>query len=98
MYHLPGSTGWTPLFCACPILEWNPEVQTGDADFGVHSKRFGFNITGTSNLIVVVEASMDAGDPIWTPVGTNTLDGGVSLFRDPDRVSFPSRFYRLRSP
>ena len=36
--------------------------------------------------------------PAWAPVSTNPLTGGASYFSDPTQTTYPSRFYRLRSP
>jgi hypothetical protein len=47
---------------------------------------------------VVVEASTNLANPVWSPVGTNTLTGGASYFSDPRWTNYPARFYRLRSP
>jgi hypothetical protein len=77
---------------------WNPQVQSSGTDFGVRTNEFGFNIIGTSNLVVVVEACTNPADPNWFPVGTNTLTDGLSYFSDPAWTNYPSRFYRLRSP
>ena len=77
---------------------WNPQVQTSDASFGVRTNQFGFTITGTSNLVIVVEACTNLANPIWSPVATNTLTGGSSYFSDPQWTNYPARFYRLRSP
>jgi hypothetical protein len=98
VYYLPGTKGWGPTFGGRPTQPWNPQVQTGDASFGVRTNRFGFTITGTSNLVVVVEASTSLQYPQWVPLGTNTLTGGSSNFSDPRWTNIPARFYRLRSP
>lgn len=55
---------------------------------------FGFNITGTSNLVIVVEASTNLVNPAWQPIQTNTLTGGTSYFSDPQWTNYPSRYYR----
>ena len=68
------------------------------ASFGVRTNQFGFTITGTSNLVIVVEACTNLANPVWSPVGTNTLTGGSSYFSDPQWTNYPGRFYRLRSP
>jgi hypothetical protein len=73
-------------------------VETGAADFGVQTNRFGFTITWTSDRVVVVEAATDLGNPSWTPVSTNLLAGGSAYFSDPEWADDPARFYRLRSP
>jgi hypothetical protein len=55
VYYLPGTTGWGEYFQYHPTVLWIPQVQTGDAAFGVRTNRFGFNITWTSGRVVVVE-------------------------------------------
>jgi len=82
-YYLPGFAGW------------NPQVQTSDASFGVRTNRFGFNITGNSNLGIRVQACTNLANPIWGSVATNTLAGGLFYFSDPQWTNFPTRFYRL---
>jgi hypothetical protein len=65
---------------------------------GVRTNRFGFTITGTSGLVIVVESCTDLAHPAWSPVETNMLTGGSSYFSDPQWITYPARFYRLRSP
>ena len=65
--------------------------------FGVRTNQFGFNITGSSNLVIVVEACCLT-NLTWVPVGTNTLTGGSCYFSDPQWTNYPVRCYRLRSP
>jgi hypothetical protein len=67
------------------------------ASFGVQTNRFGFTITGTSNLVIVVEACTNLANPAWSPAGTNTLIDGSSYFSDPHWTNYPARFYRLHS-
>ena len=52
-------------------------------NFGVRAGQFGFTITGASGLVIVVEECADLANPVWSPVGTNTLAGGSSYFSDP---------------
>jgi hypothetical protein len=99
VYYLLGTTGWGPEFqVGRPIALWNPQVQANDASFGVRSNRFGFSITGTSGLVIVVEACTGFANPIWSPLQTITLTGGSIYFSDPQWTNYPARFYRLRSP
>jgi hypothetical protein len=98
VYFLPGTSGWTTNFAGLPIAVWTPEVQTADANFGVRSNLFGFNITWAPGQTVIVEACTNLADPVWTPVGTNTLVGSSSYFADRLWTNYPSRFYRLASP
>jgi hypothetical protein len=64
--------------------------------FVVRTSRFGFTITGSSNLLIVVEATGDLVNPSWSPAGTNTLAGGSSYFSDPEWTNYPVRLCRLR--
>jgi hypothetical protein len=98
VYYLPGTTGWGPTYGYRPTVLWNPQAQTGDGSFGVQNNQFGFNITGTSNLVIVVEACTNLANPTWQPIQTNTLTGGTSYFSDPQWTNYPGRFYRLSSP
>lgn len=99
-YYLPGTTGWETFNANSgfsPAVLWNPQAQNGDGSFGVQNNQFGFNISGTSNLVIVVEASTNLADSVWTPVSTNILTGGSSYFSDSQWTNYPGRFYRLRS-
>ena len=98
VYYLPGTTGWGPTFRHLPTVLWNPHVQTSDANFGVRANRFGFNITGTANIPLVVEASTNSANPVWVPLQTCALTNGSIYFSDPAWTNYPARFYRLRSP
>ena len=98
IYYLPETRGWGASFAGRPTMLWNPTVPISDPSFGVRAGQFGFNIAGTSGLVIVVEAATNLANPVWTPVGTNTLTGGSSYFSDPQWTNHPARFYRLRSP
>ncbi len=65
---------------------------------GVRTNQFGFNITGSSNLLVVIEASTNLANPNWYPVQTNTLNGSTLYFTDPQWTNYGSRFYRVTWP
>ena len=101
VYYLPGTAGWGPTFGGRPTAPWllpNPLILNNGSRFGVRTNQFGFVISWATNASVVVEASADLAQPIWTPVGTNTLTDGSSYFSDPQWMNYPARFYRLRSP
>jgi len=59
---------------------------------GVVSDKIGFNLSGESNAVVVIEASLDFQN--WTPLATNTLGAGPIRFSDPALGELPKRFYR----
>jgi len=67
------------------------------------TNQFGFNIIGSSNLVIVVEAATNLVHPVWSPLSTNTLNTFISTnafshFSDPQWTNYPGRFYRIRSP
>lgn len=75
-----------------------PQILTGDGNFGMQANGFGFNVTGVSNQIAVVEACTDLLPANWLPIQTNTLIGGPIYFSDPEWTNYSSRFYRIYSP
>jgi hypothetical protein len=98
VYYLPGTTGWGPTFACVPAKLWNPQAQTTDANFGVRMDRFGFNITGTADIPLAVEASTDLAARSWVLLQSCTLTNGSIYFSDPQWTNYPSRLYRIRSP
>jgi hypothetical protein len=97
-YYLPGTSGWGPLFDNRPAMLWDAQVQTSDASFGVRTNQFGFTISGTSGLVVVVQASANLARPLWFPLQTNTLSGSSFYFSNPQWTNYRARFYRLHWP
>jgi hypothetical protein len=95
VYYLPGATGWTNSFAGLPAVLWNPVIQTQDGSFGVQSNQFGFTITGTANIPVVVEACTNPANPTWIPLLAGTLTNGSLYFSDPAWANYPERFYRI---
>ena len=99
VYFLPGTTGWenfAQLTDATTVL-WNPQAQTSDGSFGVRTNKFGFNITGTTNIPIVVEACTNLSGA-WVPLQSASLTNGLLYFSDPDSTNYPARYYRIRSP
>jgi hypothetical protein len=97
VYYLPGTTGWNQWASPPRAVLWNPEVQM-DAGFGVRSNRFGFTITGTANIPIVVAACTNLAVGAWTSLQTCTLTNGSIYFSDPAWTNYPARFYRIHSP
>jgi hypothetical protein len=97
VYYLPKTTGWGSAFDGLPTVLWSPKAQTSGGSFGVRTNQFGFDITGSSNLVIVVEACTNLSDPVWLSVQTNTLTGGSAYFSDPQWTNFTGRYYRLSS-
>jgi hypothetical protein len=98
VYYLAGTTDWYTPFGGVPAVLWNPQAQTGDGSFGVLTNQFGFNITGTTNIPIVLEGCEDLASPVWVPLLNCTLTNGSIYFSDPQWANYPARFYRFRSP
>ena len=98
VYYLPGTTGWGATFCGRPTLLWNPQVETTDGSFGVRQNQFGFNITGTPDIPLVVEASDHLPTRSWLALQTCTLTNGQLYFSDPKWNIYRERYYRIRPP
>jgi hypothetical protein len=62
------------------------------------TNRYGFTISWATHASVVIEAATNLANPAWLPIATNTLTGSSTYFSDPDWISHPNRFYRLRFP
>ncbi len=100
VYYLPGTTGWGAMFDGLPTAPWflpNPVILNNGPGFGIQPGGFGFTISWATNVSVVVEAATNLANPVWIPVGTNTLTGGTSYFSDPQWTNYPERFYRVTS-
>jgi hypothetical protein len=97
-YFLPGTTNWGSNFGGLPTLLWNPQAQTGDGGFGVQTNGFGFNITGTPNIPIVVDAITDLTQTTWTPLFNGVVTNGEVYFSDSQWTNYPIRFYRICAP
>jgi hypothetical protein len=97
VYYLPGTSGWGPMFGGCWAILWNPQVQSGTPTFGVGPNGFGFTITGTIDIPIVLQASANPASRYWTTLQTCTLTNGSIYFSDPAWTNFPARFYRITS-
>jgi hypothetical protein len=98
VYYLPGTLGWGTTLAGEPTAVWSlpyPLILSGGPDFGVQANRFGFIISWAANLPVVVQASSNLAQNVWTPIATNTLTNGASFFSDSTWTNAPVRFYRL---
>lgn len=92
--YLPGTTGWGATFGGTPTRLWNPLMESS----GVGPAGFGFNITGTADIPIVVEAATSLANAAWVPLQSLNLTNGAFYFSDPNWTTHPARFYRIRSP
>ena len=89
VYYLPGTTGWDTFFADGKTALWNPQAQSRGPDFGVRTNRFGFVITGTTNIPIVIEACTNPAGGNWTPLqNCERLRNGLVYFTRPgmDRI------------
>lgn len=98
VYYLPGTIGWGRNFGGASTRLWNPTVSPTDPGFGIKNGIFGFNVTGTDGITLIVESSTNLDHAKWTPISTNTLTGGSSYFANSASTTNGSAFYRFRTP
>lgn len=98
VYYLPNTTGWGPTVEGRPAVLWNPQPQPNDGNFGVRQNRFGFNIAGTTDIPIVVEATTNLAAQSWVPLQSCTLTNGLIYFSDAQWSNYSGRLYRIRSP
>jgi hypothetical protein len=98
IYYLPGAKLLTNGYAALSVVQWNPVIQTADGNFGVQSNHFGFDIMGTANIPIVVEASTSLAQPVWLPLTNVYLTNGFFYFSDPQWFRYAARYYRISSP
>jgi hypothetical protein len=99
VYYLGGTTGWVSTYAGRPTMLWNAAVATHDGSVGMQQGRFGFNIAGTPDIPLVVEASSNPSQGPWVALESCTLTNGLLRFSDPDSTNtWPARFYRVRWP
>lgn len=98
VYYLPGTTGWGATFGGRPAMLWNPQAQTTGDGFGVRQNQFRFDIAGTADIPLVIEATADLGITSWITLQSCRLTNGLLHFSDPQWTNYPGRFYRIRSP
>jgi len=94
IFYLPGAAGWSFFYGYSTIL-WNPSIQSASGSFGVLNNQFSFNITGTSNIPIVVEGCTNLTNPVWEPLRAISLTNGSFYFMDSQWTNYPIRYYRI---
>jgi hypothetical protein len=97
-YCLPGTMGWDNFAnnTGMPAVLWNPHADA--ASFRQDGNGFGFDIIGTEDIPIVVEAATTLACPSWVALQNCTLTNGLLQFIDSASTNYQIRFYRLRSP
>jgi hypothetical protein len=96
IYYTADANGWTSTVGGRPATLWNPRIVTDDGKLGFSLNQFGFTVSGSSGVVVIVERTVDLSNPSWTPIETNTLSAATWSFQTPD--SGGNAFFRLRAP
>jgi hypothetical protein len=100
VYYMPGTTGWTNTFGGWPTAQWfrpTPAILGVGNGLGVQGNRFNFTVSWATNTSVIIQACTNLANPVWTPIATNALSGGVVNFSDFTWTNAPGRFYRVSS-
>jgi hypothetical protein len=100
VYYLPGTIGWGSFSATTGLATvlWNARIQVSGGGFGVSDNQFGFNIIGTANIPIAVEACANLASPVWIPLQTLTLANGSFHFSEPFQTNLSGRYYRISSP
>ena len=98
VYYFPGTSGWGTTLGGRPTALWNAQPQTSDGSFGVRQNQFGFNVAGTADIPLVIEATADLSAAAWMPLQSYKLTNGLLYFSDPQWQDYSKRFYRIRPP
>jgi hypothetical protein len=98
VYYLAGTTGWSNTYAGLPAVLWNPQIQAGVAGFGVQSNQFGFTITGTPNIPIVVQGCTNLANPAWVALQTLTLTNGSYYFSQPLQSNSSGHYFRISAP
>jgi hypothetical protein len=99
-YYLPGTTGWSTFTASAgpAVAQWNVQTGNGSPSFGYNGSEFGFGVTGSPNLLFILEVTTNPASG-WTPHLTNTIPvSGLYYYTDPQTPILPHRLYRLRTP
>lgn len=62
------------------------------------SGNFQFEMTGPTNVSIVVQSCTNLTNPVWIPLATNTLSNGTNYFSDAQWTNYMYRFYRVTEP
>jgi hypothetical protein len=98
VYFLSGSTGWDSTFGGVGTELWNPLIQASGGSFGLQNNGFGFNVSGPSKMLIVVETCTNLANSVWSPLRTNALVNGAFYFSEPFQTNNQGRFYRICAP
>jgi BspA type Leucine rich repeat region (6 copies) len=96
VYYLAGATGWGPTYGPLTTVELISVPRITNP--GIQGNEFGFIINGSSNQVIVVQATTNLTNGTWTTLQSNVLAGTTANFTDTQWTNFPRRYYRLSTP
>ena len=80
-YYLPNTTGWQSFTRPTPVL-WNPQIES-NPHFGIRSNSFGFDVTGSEGITLVMEACTNLGGLGCVPGADQHAHRRFGLLRRP---------------
>lgn len=98
IYYRPGTVNWTSPFGGRPAVLWNPSINSATASFAMQSNHFGFDIVGSTNIPLAIQACTNLTSPTWTTVKVCTLTNGSIRFSDSVSTNSFQQFYRIQPP
>ncbi|MBP7831125.1 MAG: leucine-rich repeat domain-containing protein [Kiritimatiellae bacterium] len=96
VYYLPGAAGWEAMFADRLTALWNPEMTACFKGAGTNG--FGFTVTGTTNIPVMIECRTNLLAGSWVSLQTNALVGGALVFYMADSTHHRTCVYRIAPP
>lgn len=94
VYYLSDTTGWGVKYGGVWTVELDPPQINGSASARMNKDGFGFNVIGTVNQDVTIEASTNLMD--WQTIQIINLPSISTNFTDNQWANYPNRFYRIR--
>lgn len=96
VYITAGASGWGATYGERPVTSRNLQLWVPQINGPIRALQFPFKVLSPNDLTFVVEACQDIENPVWVPIGTNSVVGGTGDFVDTQRTNYVGRWYRVR--
>jgi BspA type Leucine rich repeat region (6 copies) len=100
-FYLPNTTGWDAYgssYGGISLVCWNPMLQPSRSSPILDANGFHFDISGSTNIPIVIQACTNLKQGGWFPLQALALTNGLYSFTDPNGANYPACFYRVTSP